>query len=371
MNRHGLTLVELVVLILCLIVLAGIFLPLLGIRDGQSRRIRCLNNLRSIGQGAINYASQKGHFPGYAMDFGTFDPADNANLGDLFSEGDVLVKHRKIGTWGVAMMPYLDEQARFEHWTDDRYPIVFTSRESETPANNRYCEIPVSNISVYQCPSDPRDMRLGANSYACNSGMYHASPVGGVSFAKSMSVANGVFNNKFAGTDANGAAVATGPDVGLDDLTDGLSQTLLFAENINVRPWHAVGFTQPKDLIVPTDGSEIGYPAESRYAQGLVWHYEDDKGAGGASKVANLHHVNGVPSNQKLVDLVMTLNNAADLARPSSAHPGGANAVFSDGSTCFLSDTIDYRVYQAILTPNGSQSDCPDPNFVLPTDFTE
>lgn len=373
MNRHGLTRTEIAVLAFCILVLVGIFLPSIGTRH-PGRRAYCKNNLRSICLGSINYAFQKGHFPGYAMDYGTFDANDRSNAGDLFANGATLVSHRKIGTWIVAILPYVDEQPIYEYWTDDRLPIVFANSDSKKPetqfAVDQYGEFAAANIITFQCPSDTRDISQGANSYACNTGMYHASPIGGVSFAKSMSAANGVFNNKFAGLDRNGNVVAIGPDVGIDDITDGLSQTLLFAENTSARPWHRVGFANANDFVLPADDSEVRYPTGAQYAQGLVWHYEHDRGVGGAPKVADVHRINGVAVGQQVDDLPMTPANAADLARPSSFHPDGVNVAFADGSTRMITNTVDYRVYQAMLTPNGEQSDCPDPNYV-PADYFE
>ena len=39
--------------------------------------------------------------------------------------------------------------------------------------------------------------------------------------------------------------------------------------------------------------------------------------------------------------------------RPASFHPGGVNVMFCDGHVRFLSDTIAYGVYQALMTPRG------------------
>lgn len=59
----------------------------------------------------------------------------------------------------------------------------------------------------------------------------------------------------------------------------------------------------------------------------------------------------------------------AHVARPSSLHAGGVNMSFADGASRFISDTIDYRVYQALLTPHGVQSDVPQPDFVITEEF--
>ena len=50
-------------------------------------------------------------------------------------------------------------------------------------------------------------------------------------------------------------------------------------------------------------------------------------------------------------------------------HPGRFNVARLDGSVLSLSTTIDYRVYQALMTPNTRQSDMPAPYFELTNDY--
>ena len=46
-------------------------------------------------------------------------------------------------------------------------------------------------------------------------------------------------------------------------------------------------------------------------------------------------------------------------ARPSSYHPGGVIAAFCDGHTQFISDEIDYIVYQHLMTPDDKGAELP------------
>ena len=43
-------------------------------------------------------------------------------------------------------------------------------------------------------------------------------------------------------------------------------------------------------------------------------------------------------------------------ARPASNHPGGVNAVFCDGHSYFLSEQIDYQVYEHMMTPDSRKA---------------
>src|SRR5881396_2632595 len=45
-----------------------------------------------------------------------------------------------------------------------------------------------------------------------------------------------------------------------------------------------------------------------------------------------------------------------DRARPSSNHPGGVNVAFCDGHAQFVRQDMDYRVYVALMTPNGTMA---------------
>ena len=99
----------------------------------------------------------------------------------------------------------------------------------------------------------------------------------------------------------------------------------------------------------------------------MVWHYEDDDRSGGAAPVQPTHRINGfddAETSKPPFDR-MTRTNASDLARPSSAHVEGVNVAAADGATRFIDESIDYQVYQALLTPDGQASDVPDPDFVL------
>ena len=78
--------------------------------------------------------------------------------------------------------------------------------------------------------------------------------------------------------------------------------------------------------------------------------------------------INSTPHKTDLYSLRMDHENAVVVARPSSAHAEGFNASFADGSSRYISETIDYRVYQALLTPSGKSSLVPDPSFVPPAD---
>lgn len=384
-QRFGLTLVELLVIIVCVGILLGLLLPAVS-HDRGHRRNQCSTNIKNLSLAAIQYQGTRERFPGFVEDYGVWTVgAKPTDPSDPNADTRTLVSHRKIGTWAVAILPWLDAQPTYEHWTDDRYPIAFGGSRlwplSNGEAGNGYTSLAAPNIAIFQCPANPlSEATHGRNSYICNAGMYHRGLQGESSWkidragepviidlARSMAKANGVFNNKFAGRGADGAPVAVGPGVTIADFKDGQGFTILFSENLQAMPWHRAGFIDADDLVVTDQSNEVRYPETSRYAQGMVWHFEDGN-VDGVAAVNPAHMINGVSPGQDVFIQRMNAQNAADLARPSSAHVEGVYVGMADGSTRFLRDTIDYRVYQALLTPHGEHSDVPQPEYILSDD---
>ena len=357
-TRSAFTLVELLVVITIIGILAGLLLPAVNAAREAARRAQCSNNMRNLALAAIQHENQKNEFPGWAQNFGRFngavDPAD---------PGSTVVPHAKTGTWAVALLPFLDAQPIFERWSEDRYPVVAAATgDLSSLSEDGYIAASAPNLEIMQCPSSTTIRgRFGKNSYISNNGWgltYDGS--NGQAFTNSMRKANGVFVNRAPNA-------PRGEGVSIDDLKDGQGNTALFSENLQALSWHRAGFTNQAFLA-----GGGGYEPGSRFIHGMVWHYEDDDPAALAG-VANpvpgpvnpVHKINGTPPNQDRFRLeINNLLDAVDLARPSSAHTGGVNMAFADGTVRFVQDSISYRVYQALLTPRGKSSNVPFPEFV-------
>ncbi|QDS93044.1 hypothetical protein FF011L_17990 [Roseimaritima multifibrata] len=344
--QAGFTLVELLVVIAIIGILMGLALPAIGHVRELARQTECQNNIRGMTQGVIGFATSKDQLPKYLKSFGTWtagtgDPADPGN--------SIATTHVKLGGWQVAILPYVDNQPVYDIWNEDRYPVL--SAGSVETAPDGYSRNAAMVLPLFACPSNTLMIgQAGQNSYIGNTGMYPPSG-GSVTFAASQSKANTLFNNGYDGD-------VVGPTVRMDDVSDGLSNTLAISENVQARPWHHVGF-DTAGLTTP------GYPAASRFVQGMVWHYYDPQTAGGAPVVpAPEYMING----GDFENVTMTAANAPILARPSSAHGDIVFGGFLDGSTRSISQDIDYRVYQAILTPKGKSSNVPFNEFILPSD---
>lgn len=348
-RNSGFTLVELLVVITIIGILMGLLIPAVNAAREAARRNQCSTQINNLAKGTIQFEMAKRRYPGWLENFGQFngagDPSDPENLNITFAA------HAKLGTWAVSLLPYLDAQPTYEVWTEDKYPVIgslgFTKNSSP-------------NLPIMQCPSSPTiEAAYARNSYVSNNGMHPFDPS---MFPRSMSRANGVFNNKYPGANT----VAVGDSVRADDLKDGQGNTVLFTENLQALPW--------SNLTVLGYAPDLNYPFESRYVNGFVWHYRDPNsfnvlGAPASDLPKDVHRINGPALEQDKFRLRMNAvpggYEIADFARPSSAHVSGVNMGFADGSSKFVTDNIDYRIYQAYMTPRGKSSDVPFPEYVL------
>ena len=387
-DRDGMTKIEFLVVFVCSGILLGLLLPEVRRRGGASRKAQCSFNIRNFALATIQYENSKGHFPHWAQKFGSF-----AGGSDPSMPGATAGIHDKIGTWTVALLPYLDAQATYEVWTEDKYPILSSGTDNNPSSSGQagvgYTINAAPNLEIMQCPTSPMNQSdHGRNSYVANMGFCYRTapgfggPAGESPFTleRSMSGANGVLSNGHAGLLPDGTVAAVGNNLTLADFHDGQGYTVLFSENLQAQPWHRAGLIMDSyragdnDLAPGGDVTKVAYDVSSRYAQGFVWHWADSEmktSGGGDVRPMNVKpawRINGGIGSEDKLNVQFNRSTMYDLARPSSAHANGVNMAFADGSVRFILDSIDYRVYQALMTPDGGNSDVPDPTYLLDTE---
>ena len=382
-NKNAFTLVEILVVISIIGILLSLALPAIMNSIKETRRIECENNFRQVAQAMIGYSMKRDGLPGYCENYGIFaggiDPSDPASFA-----GSV-PKHIKVGSWHAAILGDLGYQPIYERWTYDRYPLLSDGRGDREATIEGYSTITAAHVKEFVCPSASGSLdRYGMNHVVAPTGFHAGSfpftynrPHGTtstaheVTFASSLSKANSVLNNQYRGTNPSVPSTLM-PSMQrhrIEDFRDGASNTLLLTENHQAKPWHIVKFTNHNNHLTDiqmVDGKEvIDYPTASRYLHGCVFHFEDDQLFAGAPRVNPLHKING----GDVYHLTMNASNASDLARPSSLHTGGVNMAMADGSIRYVVESIDYRVYQSLMTPNGVSSDMPQHEYIVSEAF--
>lgn len=309
--KRGFTVVELLITIAIIGILIALLLPAIQQARETARATQCRNNLRQLGLALQSYASQHERFPAGA------DHAAPWLWGGL--------KPGRTGSFLVQILPFVELQSIYDFCD----PAVDTVVQAKMP-DGRF--VHAVQVPLFRCPSDTDPGTYDGNPF------YQAGPVsmkgkgpGLSNYGASMgSQWVGGRGNAFGtgnaghGHDDTGAATSgifshTRFGAHLAKIPDGTSCTFALGE---VRPkcsWHvADGWMHFNSLWIST-----GFPLNHPTCPGET----------GFDKAC--------------VDNMWGCKWGAEQAF-RSAHANGCHFVMADGGVHFLTDTIDYTLYQML-----------------------
>jgi prepilin-type N-terminal cleavage/methylation domain-containing protein/prepilin-type processing-associated H-X9-DG protein len=295
-RKNAFTLVELLVVIAIIAVLIGLLLPAVQKVREAANRIKCTNNLKNLGLALHSFENTRGKLP-------------PGNVQGPLLEGGVSepVTHG----WAPYILPFIERQQLLDlyHWDLNLYD----------PPNQ---PVATTQLKLFQCPSAPeqdRFMTFGAYSWggkgACGD------------YAPAFSVDSVLVQQGWIPPPADYSGVLEPNHMTrLREITDGTSNTILLAEVAGrPRQWSA-GRPGPDQTIGggPWDGFHTGIILQGSEFDGTA------RPGRCAMNCTNDHEV-------------------------YSFHPGGANALFADGSVHFLRANIDIRILAALVTRAGGE----------------
>ncbi|HKB41450.1 MAG TPA: DUF1559 domain-containing protein [Gemmataceae bacterium] len=298
-RRSGLTLIELLVVVAIIGVLIALILPAVQMARESARRLTCDNKLKQIG-----LACQQHHDT-----YGVFPPCW-VNAPFTLPQGQVI--QNGAGTF-ACLLPFLEQDALAKLYRWDK--------RAQGPENQ---PVATTQLKVLQCPSampnrwvteveDPGNYSYGGRG-AC--GDY-----GGVKWIDNRLVDMGLVD---PAADYRGV-LSEDHLTRSAEITDGSSQTILVAEHAG-RPtlWRA------------------GRRVPGTYAIAAAWIAGTVTFGQGAS----------YDGATKPGPCAVNCTNDREVY---SFHPGGANAVFADGSVHFLPGRIDIRIFARLVTYAGGE----------------
>ena len=241
-------------------------------------------------------------------------------------------------SWAAKLLPNLEQRTLWEQ-------LLTNNNNPNANAGGpefKYLSPPI--VPVFACPSDVKPTAdEGYLTYVANTGIPDVPPYG-------ENKANGLFFNLL---DPGLAQTVRYPA----DVHDGAATTLLYSENIH-KDDNLSGTIVNNWLC----SSRWGGPgnqvlnAQAEQAFGMTWVYS--AGAANNPNGGDNNSQNFQPFNKDLRDDTSGeyMDYGVAFRRPASSHPNVFNAVFAGGNTRSINEQIEYRVYQQLMTPNGSKA---------------
>jgi type II secretory pathway pseudopilin PulG len=204
--RPAFRLVELILVIVCVVILFGLFWPATRRIRGEDAASQCINNLKQVSLAVHNYASAYNNaLPALTSDCAR--PKYGFYNGGLF----------------VTLLPFLEQQVLYQNAI--AYSPNSTWASPIPPAVTGTPHLQSQPLKHYQCPADATIVN-GLSANQTNS-------------PNSWAACSYVANYQFFGTENNLSATGTptpgfgnscGPKYSIGNVPDGLSNTIMFGE---------------------------------------------------------------------------------------------------------------------------------------------
>jgi prepilin-type N-terminal cleavage/methylation domain-containing protein/prepilin-type processing-associated H-X9-DG protein len=326
-RRGAFTLIELLVVIAIIAILMGLLLPAVQKVREAAARAKCQNNLHQMGLALHNFHDAYSLLPS-----GLGAPGDRTPM-QPWTQSNAYVSptnppNLRVQNWMVHILPFIEMDA-----LKNSLPLQPRDVPAQTAYNIPDNENSALPVSIYQCPSDPRN---GLTSL--NGGSYHKAAL-----------------TSYAGVGGTDSANPNWPlsdgvlfwrsRLAITDIVDGTSNTIAIGE----RPPGATSFDvnfngwwQGLDTI----GWRYGAPG---------WEFDTIQYVRNTvASPSTTSTITGAPCTFPALFGPGNPNEACDYNHFWSLHGIGANFLFADGSVRFLPYTAQ-PIMPALATRNGGE----------------
>lgn len=345
--RRGFTLVELLVVIAIIGILVALLLPAVQAAREAARRMSCSNNLKQLGLALHNYADKFAEALPWNSD-GAWQP--QAPM-DGAQGGTRVYSQMKDWSWMANALPYLEQQPLYDR--------IDFNLDNHQGANNIAVRETILQFAI--CPSNDQDpLRFNQNQG------YEAGNGGGPKAAGTDYVGN--MGHFWGGWKDCGNV----PDFHASDPTAGspTGPSRFTRGSLPGTPW----VNGDWDIDLPRLQGVFQYRGSVKLAKitdgtsNTVAVFEDYHWNGGNQAIFNHGNTNDsawaspLGATGNLRNPMNNKNPAWQMGQGdvrchgwSSNHPGGALCTLADGSTRFMSETLDHWVRYSIATRNGGE----------------
>ena len=319
-RSRAFTLVELLVVIAIIGVLVSLLLPAVQAAREAARRASCLNKEHNLAIAVLTFEESRGEFPANHGGF-FFTSADRT----LITPTDKTKEHG--GSWILDILPQLEQAALHDRFKQAGAFEGFFNGGSPTGEGVKrpaVLELMQNQLEIIKCPSDPSSVELSeeqfqlvgypveVTNYKGNAGnpkypgMFPTGGRGGPLQA--------IYNTN---PDFKGYSGAPCPGV------------LFYASYLDPTKMRAIIDGTSSSFMLGEDVVEQNAHSAAYYANGAY-----------SSTNSPLNYFNEPPD----------ITDWVDVSSFRSLHPGGANFAFCDGSVQFITDSIDFDIYQSLST---------------------
>ena len=326
-RTRGFTLVELLVVIAIIGTLVGLLLPAVQVAREAARRSSCVNNMKQLSLGVLNFADARRYLPNSGQSFLYKDGSAAAVNEYQFARGYLPI-----------ILPYIEQVSLFQlvesYCAAGGGPFNNDTRSS---VKSPYTVL----VSTLVCPSDanarPTTDNYAPTSYHCNRGDVNLVDTdNSPKYDYSTQVIRSPFVQGMI--DSTNALAGISRKVMLKDITDGTSQTAMLAE----APIGSLGHSAANSKT----GVFYNIYSSATIKPGACWTASTTatpvNGPAGVfwGDMRHTAYFGIIPPNGPMCTGNYSANNTTSITA-GSYHGSGANVAFCDGSLRFVDESID------------------------------